>query len=289
MKIVGIDFTSAPKKSKPLTSLICNFSNAGLKAEKMIEWVSFEGFEGFLKSTDSWIAGIDFPFGQSRKFIENIGWPKTWRGYVEYVSSMDRSEFRKTLDQYKELRPFGDKEHLRHTDLAASALSPQKQYGVPIGLMFFEGAPRLLKSGATLPGLLKGDSKRLIVEAYPGVLAKRLIGRRGYKQDSLKKQTLDQANARHDILTKLINGACHKDYGFSIEAPNDICDDPTGDQLDAFLCAVQAAWAWKHRERNYGAPTYIDPLEGWIADPKTCERMNKSINEVDKIYRGLGK
>ena len=247
----------------------------------MIKWTSFKKFEEFLSNTESWIAGIDFPFGQSRKFIKNIGWPKTWRGYVNYVSSMNRSEFREALDKYKELRPFGDKEHLRLTDFAASSLSPQKQYGVPIGLMFFEGAPRLLKSGATLPGLLNGDPKRLIVEAYPGVLAKRLIGRRGYKQDDQKKQTADQTNARHDILMKIMNGDCYEDYGFSVEASHDICADPTGDQLDSLLCAIQATWAWNNRENKYGAPFNADPLEGWIADPITCERMNKIFNGVE--------
>ena len=126
MKIVGIDFTSAPKKTKPITCLVCDFNNAVLKTSKMIKWTSFEKFEEFLSNTESWIAGIDFPFGQSRKFIKNIGWPKTWRGYVNYVSSMNRSEFREALDKYKELRPFGDKEHLRLTDFAASSLSPQK-------------------------------------------------------------------------------------------------------------------------------------------------------------------
>jgi hypothetical protein len=25
-----------------------------------------------------WIADIDFPFGQARRFIETIGWPRSW-------------------------------------------------------------------------------------------------------------------------------------------------------------------------------------------------------------------
>ncbi len=251
----------------------------------MIKWASFEDFENFLNTTDKWIAGIDFPFGQSRKFIENIGWPKSWQGYVNHISSMDRSEFRRALDKYKKLRSFGDKEHLRLTDYAANSLSPQKQYGVPIGLMFFEGAPRLLRSGATLPGLINGDTNRLIVESYPGALAKRLIGRRSYKQDNPKKQTLDQTNARQDILEKITNGYCFEDYGFSIQSSQDICDDQTGDQLDSLLCAMQAAWAWKNRENNYGAPSNIDPLEGWIADPIICKKMNEPFKERKLILK----
>ncbi len=46
-----------------------------------------------------------------------------------------------------------------------------------------------------------------------------------------------------------------------------LVDDPTGDQLDALLCSIQAAWAWTQRSANYGAPTDFDAIEGWIADP----------------------
>ena len=78
MKVIGIDFTSRPTKSKPLTCLNCEFDGTVLKATELLEWPSFEGFDKFLCSSGPWIAGIDFPFGQARKFIENIGWPKSW-------------------------------------------------------------------------------------------------------------------------------------------------------------------------------------------------------------------
>ena len=103
----------------------------------------FCAVRGSAKNPGPWIAGIDFPFGQSRTFIENIGWPGDWAGYVEYAGSLGREGFRKALDAYRGRRPFGDKEHRRARDLAASSVSPQKLHGVPVGLMFFEGAPRL--------------------------------------------------------------------------------------------------------------------------------------------------
>ena len=43
--------------------------------------------------------------------------------------------------------------------------------------------------------------------------------------------------------------------------------DPTGDQLDAVLCAIQAAWAYSQAAQNYGIPPDCDPVEGWIVDP----------------------
>ena len=151
MKIYGIDFTSAPKRNKPITCLECRLESNKLEAGELIEWRDFEGFEVALRRTGPWIAGIDFPFGQSRKFIENIGWPDTWQGYVAHVGSLGRKGFRSVLDGYRANRPAGDKEHRRTTDTKAGSKSPQKLYGTPVGLMFFEGAPRLLKAGVTIP------------------------------------------------------------------------------------------------------------------------------------------
>ena len=69
--------------------------------------------------------------------------------------------------------------------------------------MFYEGAPRLLDSGVHVPPLLDGDPDRVTLEAYPGALARRLIGRRPYKQDIRGKQSQEQFNARRDILEAL--------------------------------------------------------------------------------------
>jgi hypothetical protein len=267
MKVVGIDFTSSPKKSKPLTCAVCHFDDAVLRMKELIKWPSFDGFDFFLQSDGPWVAGIDFPFGQARKFVENIGWPASWQEYVLMVGEMQRPEFRAQLDAYREHRTFGDKEHRRQTDVDAGSISPQKLYGVPVGLMFYEGAPRLVRNGVTVPGLCNGNPNRIVVEAYPGVLARRLIGRRSYKQDNPGKQTADQLEARQDLLKGILDGACARDFGFMVEASNDLCQDPSGDSLDALVCAMQAAWSWKKREDGFGVPSDLDALEGWIADP----------------------
>ena len=57
------------------------------------------------------------------------------------------------------------------------------------------------------------------------------------------------------------------DYGFRVVADWSLAEDPSGDQLDALLCAIQAAWTWTQRKNGFGAPQDTDPLEGWIADP----------------------
>ncbi len=160
MNIIGIDFASNPSRRKPVTCLRCSFDGDRLRAEKLERWPDLSRFEEELKRPGPWIAGIDFPFGQARRFIETIEWPRDWLGYVRQAKSLGREGFRHALDAYRAPRPDGDKEHRRKTDKAAGSVSPQKLYGVPVGLMFLEGAPRLAASGVTIPHLKDGDPDR---------------------------------------------------------------------------------------------------------------------------------
>ena len=278
MKILGIDFTSRPSRRKPITCIYCTLDDSALRTQSFEEWPSYESFEAALANPGPWIAGIDFPFGQARRFVETIGWPPSWAAYVHHAGQLGRTGFREALNSYKQNRIAGDKEHRRATDETAGSISPQKLYGVPVGLMFFEGAPRLLASGVTIPHLHDGDPQRIAIEAYPGVLARQLIGRRSYKNDTRKKQTADQHEARRELLQAVCKEAPQR-YDFSIDAPDSLGDDPGADHLDALLCAVQAAWAWRQRDNRFGAPETIDRLEGWIADPHLT---------VSELPRGYG-
>jgi len=284
MNVLGIDFTSAPGL-KPLACIRCTFDGELLRAGEVERWSAYSRFENQLNAPGEWIAGIDFPFGQSRKFIEKIGWPTDWLAYVRHARSLGREGFRDALDSFRKRQPYGEKEYRRKTDVAACSISPQKIYFVPVGLMFFEGAPRLADSGVTIPYLHGGDPSRMVVEAYPGVLARRVIVRRPYKHDSKDKQTQERFDARCAILTRLLQGAARKLYGFEVEAPPNVCDDPAGDELDALLCAIQAAWAWKNRENRFGAPSNADPQEGWIADPYVTGHCEQAATWQERLTR----
>lgn len=273
--VYGIDFTSRPRRGKPIVCLACAFDGQRLRAGELSEWSSFEPFESALRQPGPWIAAIDLPFGQARTFIRNIGWPTAWPDYVAHAESLGRDGFRRALDDYRARRPSGDKEHRRATDIAAGAISPQKLYGTPVGLMFFEGAPRLLRAGVSIPGVHPGDGERIVVEAYPGLLARTLIGRRPYKHDSKAKQTTERHQARQDLLRAILDGAAISRYGFRVEAPMALADDPGGDHLDALLCAIQAAWAWTRRTECFGFPDTATTAEGWIADPALCDKKRR--------------
>ena len=131
MRICGIDFTSRPKRSKPITCLACTLEGTHLKAEELKEWHSFEQFETALEEPGPWITGIDFPFGQARRFIETIGWPQSWQGYVAHAASLGKAGFEEALEEYAAARPAGDKQHFRIDDRRTNSQSPQKLHFVP--------------------------------------------------------------------------------------------------------------------------------------------------------------
>ena len=273
--VYGIDFISVPRRTKPITALECKLVEDVLEIVEMHLWENFDDFEEFLEGPPSgppWIASIDFPFGMSCRFIGNMGWPANWADYVaqKVEQLVCRQAWRNVLDDYKRDRKRGDKEHRRLTDAPAGSVSPQKQYGVPVALMFFEGAPRLRAADVLIPGLQDGPLDRVVVEGYPGVAARSLIGRISYKAESPSKQTEAQCQARKLIRDRLLGHKGYDIYGIHVRNPPniDFVTDPAGDYLDALLCATQAAWAWHNGPPNFGLPGPICPTEGWIADPK---------------------
>jgi hypothetical protein len=271
MKIYGIDFTSAPNTKKAITYAQCYLSDKVLFLEYLGRLTSFGEFEDFLMEPGPWVAGLDFPFGQPRRLIENLHWPQTWNGYVSFVASLTKSQFADTLIKYCCGRNKGDKHHLRLTDQRARSRSPMMLYRVPVAKMFFEGAPRLLNTGVNIQPCCIRNDPRLVLEAYPALIARRWIGQRGYKTDAAKQQTLERQAAREEILHGLRSTDANTHFGFDVhfgdEDANVLVRDGSGDALDALLSAVQAGWAYSQRDRNYGIPQDCDPLEGWIVDP----------------------
>lgn len=270
MKLYGFDFTSAPSPKKPITCAQCILDGDALHLEAITCLESFPNFEDFLAQPGPWVAGLDFPFGQPRKLIENLAWPENWAEYVCLIAMMTKGNFDSLLRKYRRGRSKGDKQHLRRTDELAGSRSPMMMSGVPVGKMFFEGAPRLLASGASILPCHPQNDPRILLEAYPGLVARRWIGNAGYKSDTKSKQTLDKQHAREGILRGLRSPEALDYYGFNIHfAPwiERFIRDGAGDRLDALLCAVQAAWATTQPNADYGIPDSCDPLEGWIIDP----------------------
>ena len=78
MDVRGVDFTSRPSREKAITCAYGTFDSARLTVSRLDRFASFEGFCRMLETPGPWIAGIDFPFGQPRTLIDNVGWPGRW-------------------------------------------------------------------------------------------------------------------------------------------------------------------------------------------------------------------
>ena len=265
MRIWGVDFTSAPRRAKPIMVAKAWLAGDVLTVGSVDPLPEFATFEAFLTQPGPWVAGFDLPFTQSRRFLEGVGWPLDWGGCADLVSGLTRSEFREVLEKYKEHRPSGDREHPRLFEKSMGATSPQKLYGVPVALMYYEALPRLRRAGLHLPGLCDGDRNRIAVEAYPGVCARALIGRTSYKSDG--RDTPARLTARQRLIAALTGAAGKARFGLTLHLPPGLGLAGTGDDLDAVICALQAAWAHRMGLTDAGLPGLPEPVEGWIADP----------------------
>jgi hypothetical protein len=268
MRIYGLDFTSAPRNAKPITCAACDFDGDRLLLDSLEAFTDFAAFEAFLQRPGPWIAGFDFPFGQPAELVHNLRWGETWAAYVGRIGRMSKHDFVTEITIYCASRPPGDKHHLRQTDILAESRSPMMLYGVPVGRMFFQGAPRLLASGVSVIPCHPTGSDRVAVEAYPALVARRWIGKRGYKTDNKPKQTPKQESARQEVVDG-VSAGCRDHYGFALDLTGDQADacvaGASGDALDAVLCAIQAAWAFIKRPEYGILPGHA--LEGWIVDP----------------------
>jgi hypothetical protein len=141
----------------------------------------------------------------------------------------------------------------------------------PVAYMLHAGVPLLRRAKAYFPGLQPAvrDAPRVALEAYPGLLAREILGARSYKSDTPAKQTPERLIARKDLLTALELGQTRLQLRLRLShAQRDaLAQDPSGDALDAVLCLMQAAWGQLRYDAGdplCGLPPDLDPLEGWI-------------------------
>lgn len=271
--IHGVDFTSAPRRGKPITIATLRrvdrdrFALARLDA--CADWPSFDAF---VATPGPWVAGFDMPFGLPRELVDALGWPTTWRPLMRHYASFDRAALRARFVAFCAGRPVGGKFAHRETDAPAGSSTSMKWVNPPVAWMLHAGVPRLIDAGVSVPGLdddpADVDATRVALEAYPGYLA-RAITRASYKSDTRALQTTARRDARATIVDAVERGAHPLDVRVAIDEADrrSLVDEGSADRLDALLCAIEAAWAWqRHADGHprYGLPARIDPLEGWI-------------------------
>ena len=250
--LVGCDFSSTPTRRKAIVMALGHQAGGRVVLERIEKIESLAGFAQWLAQPRDWVGGFDFPFGLPRELVEQLGWPLAWRACIDHYAGLTRSDIAKFAH--------------RAFDKRAGSSPSMKWVNPPVAYMLHAALPLLLQAGVHLPGLHDGDPQRVALEAYPGMLARELIGRRSYKSDEKAKQTDERLIARKDLVTALEIGRTRLGLRLKLtHAQRDaLVHDASGDSLDAVLCMVQAAWAEPHGPPRYGLPAGIDPLEGWI-------------------------
>ena len=278
--IAGIDFSSAPTRRKPIVIARCRPARARhaggplhLLLQGFDRLFTLDDFDRWLKAGEaepcqaaSWIAGCDFPFGLPREFLSAQGWDRSWAGSMAEVAALSRAELVERCRAFCAPRPMGSRFAHRATDGPAGSSPSMKWVNPPVVLMLHAGATRLADAGVDLPGLRAGDRTRVALEAYPGMLARELLGRRSYKNDDPRRDDPGRRDARATLIEKLRSGEHRLGIGVTMttEHADAMVAESSADSLDALICAVQAGWGWQRRDRRYGLPEAIDPLEGWI-------------------------
>lgn len=267
--LIGCDFSSSPRRAKPIVLAQGQWMSGRVVLAQLQRFETLSAFGHWLAEPRAWVGGFDLPFGLPRPLLEQLGWPLSWHASMQHYRSLTRAQVRDTFAAFCAARPVGAKFAHRATDGPAGSSSSMKWVNPPVAYMLHAGVPLLLDAGVHLPGLHPGDTERAALEAYPGLLAREVLGRRSYKSDDRHKQTPDRLVARKDLITALELGATRLDQRLKLtHAQRDtLAADASGDSLDAVLCLLQAAWAWRRHAAGdalYGLPAGMDPLEGWI-------------------------
>jgi hypothetical protein len=272
VRILGVDFTSAPRRAKPITVAIGDLRGEQLTIDRVEGIETFDGFERMLRMPGPWVGGFDFPFGLPRELVVALRWPLTWPALIAHFAALDRATIADAFAGFRSTRPAGAKYAHRAGDAASGAHPSMKLVNPPVAWMLHEGAPRLLEAAVHVPGLCEGDRRRVALEAYPGLAMRSIAAHAGplrapsYKNDVPSMQTPARRDARAFLVDGLQRGDHHRGVPVRIAGGlrEAAIEDGSGDTLDAIAACAQAAWGAQRADRNYGLPDGIDPLEGWI-------------------------
>ena len=270
LPLLGCDFSSSPSKRKTIVNAWGSLRAGVLRLDSLERFDTLEGWAQSLHG-GNWFGGFDLPFGLPRALVQTLGWPPDWAACMDYYASLPRSQIRDAFAAFCDARPAGGKFAHRATDGPAGSSPSMKWVNPPVAYMLHAGVPLLRRAEAYFPGLQPAvrDAPRVALEAYPGLLAREILGARSYKSDTPAKQTPERLIARKDLLTALELGQTRLQLRLRLShAQRDaLAQDPSGDALDAVLCLMQAAWGQLRYDAGdplCGLPPDLDPLEGWI-------------------------
>lgn len=239
MRIYGLDFTSKPKKGKPLTLAICTLKEKMLtvEVEKLHEFEPCEPLKeysnwlngkGDWENEKEWVAGIDFPFGMPIPAIIHFEWADdiantSWCAYMKKLFEDNEKlfNFKKIMENWAYPNEKSEKgrpvkiQFKRLTDHVAHSQSPMKVSDNPYpGAMLYQGCKALLEANVSVPPLrrFKENEGKIVVEAYPRIVAQTFLTKqtdfnevlsKKAEKESLRKQ-YKKSNATEEGLEKEI-------------------------------------------------------------------------------------
>lgn len=284
VELLGCDFSSSPSPRKHIVLAWGTVADGTVVLQELQRLHSLSAFAAVLVQPRAWVGAFDLPFGLPRTLVETLGWPLQWHACIRHMANLDRRQIRDQFAAFCDARPLGQKFAHRACDYHAGSSPSMKWVNPPVAYMLHAGVPLLLDAGVDFPGLHLGDTQRVALEGYPGMLAREVLdgwragvrgtGRRSYKSDDAAKQTLQREQARHDLVRALELGwgphgpvRLGLRLQLSTSQRDALVADASGDALDAVLCMLQAGWGWQQQTAGmprYGLPQGLDPLEGWI-------------------------
>ena len=267
--LLGVDFSSRPSPRKPIVLAQGRLQGAAVQLTALQRLPTLAALAELLAMPGPWVGGFDLPFGLPRELVQALGWPADWSACMDHYAALERPAIRDLFAAFCDARPAGGKFAHRACDGPAGSSPSMKWVNPPVAWMLHAGLPLLRGSGLWLPAHqplspAPEPMARVALEAYPGLLARELIGRRPYKSDDKAKQTADRLIARKDIVEAVEQGRTRLGLRLRLSAAqrDTLAADASGDALDAVLCLMQAGWA--ARQPGWGMPPGVDPLEGWI-------------------------
>lgn len=269
-ELLGCDFSCSPSARKNIVLASGRLCGQRVQLLNTERFSTLDSWQQRL-SQGPWLGGFDLPFGLPRELVHALGWPTNWLACVQHFAAQSRADLRQQFKAFCDARPAGQKFAHRATDCPAGSSPSMKWVNPPVAWMMHAGVPRLLAMGAWLPahqpdpGRTASGAGRVALEAYPGLLARELLGgSTSYKSDDKARQTPERRQARRHMLDALAAGHTRLDLQLELTPAQAeaLVADASGDALDAVLCLVQAAWAGQRGA--YGLPAHVDLLEGWI-------------------------
>jgi hypothetical protein len=276
VELLGCDFSSSPSAKKQIVLAFGRLSEKRVQLLKLERFTTLAAWRQRLQQ-GAWVGGFDLPFGLPRAWVlAQAGWPTEWRACMDRFAATERAELRQRFLAFCDARPAGAKFAHRATDGLAGSSPSMKWVNPPVAWMMHAGVPVLRDLGAWFvaheppPVAPHADATpRVALEAYPGLLAREVLGRTSYKADDPARQDAARLLARKTLVEALEQGRTRLGLRLKLSPAQAgaLVDDPSGDSVDAVLCLLQAAWTWQRREdpaQPFGLPAAVDPLEGWI-------------------------